>query len=142
MYKRCKSNIGNFLRCVLKYNSFSVNYGQMAGTEKNYKEHSGVSRGAALKRARGSNDIAVFVASRRVEDNRRASFFFRRFYFRRFECGADRPSRRYISAGKRKLRRGSIPLSLSSTGQLFHRAGSPCVHPVFIVWLRVSRNHK
>lgn len=66
-----KSDIGNFLRRVLKYNGFNVNYAQMAGIEKNYKGHSGVScrvapHRATLKHARRSNDIAVLVASRRV----------------------------------------------------------------------------
>lgn len=98
----------------------------MAGTEKNYKEHSGVSRGAALKRAHGSNDIAVFVASRRVEDNRRASFFFTGFISdaSNVEQRADRAG---ISLRGTETSSGSLsPLPLSSAGQLFHGAGPPC----------------
>lgn len=133
------------MRCVLKYNSFSVNYAQMAGTEKNYKEHSGVSRGAALKRAHGSNDIAVFVASRRVEDNRRASFFFS--FFTGFISDASnveqRAHRAGISLRATETSSGSLhPLSSTLVSGAAIPRGRPTMCPVFIVWLCVSRNHK
>lgn len=138
--ERYKSDIGNFLRRVLKYNSFNVNYAQMAGIEKNYKGHSGVSRSRAAPRhttrriktrAYGSNDIAVLVASRRVAiiaeqvflpvlfpdaSNVEQNAPIASVYLHATETSSGPPLPFYPSAGR-----------------LFHGAGPPC-SPVFIVW--------
>lgn len=108
----------------------------MAGIEKNYKGHSGVSRNraaphrAALKHARGSNDIAVLVASRRVAII--AGQVFLPVLFP--DASNVEQSAPIASVYLHATETSSGPPSILSVSGAAIPQGRPTVFPVFIIW--------